>query len=96
MHILITYEVTKGEEEVKEAMKKMNYFDEWESDNISYPLPPSTLWRKERQVKEGLQDIQGAIRTLNATTFENNKITLEKCVVVPCNPWAAISYPITP
>lgn len=90
MHTLITYDVSRRQTEVKKALKELSYFDAWTSDNITYYLPNTTLWKKDITSEDSLREMKSIIAKLNQGQPISNQIELERCACVPVNPWAAI------
>ncbi len=90
MNTLITYDVSGRQPEVKKALKELSYFDSWISDNKTYYLPNTTLWKKDISQSDALKEMQSVITKLNAGQPTHNQIELERCVCVPSYPWAAI------
>lgn len=83
MNILITYDLSHGQDQLKTAMKSIGYYDAWETNGTRYNLPASTLWKPNSEVSQGLAEIQNTAKKLG--------ITLTRCIVVPVNPWAGIT-----
>jgi hypothetical protein len=91
MDIFITYDVTHKQPEVKAALKKLEYLDTWTSNNTTYYLPDTSLWRKNAvHVNDGLTDIESVIAEINRSLPEREKVILKRCIVVPAHPWAGI------
>jgi len=91
MNTLITYDVSRGQPEVKQALKNLNYLDYWKENNITYYLPNTTLWKKDIEQGYALKEMQAVIAKLNQGQPSYNQIELERCACVNVNPWAAIS-----
>lgn len=91
--MLLTYDINIKQTEVKNAMKEIGYFETIRIPEIkSYTLPNTTLWKKGEELKtEGvLKDLQKVIDTINRGAPVNNKIKLEKAMVVEFSNWKAI------
>lgn len=86
MGIVVTYDVSDKNPEMKSEMQSKGYKDFWfegpDEKKVKVNLPNSTLWHKEKTVQQGLQDLKDAASKL--------KIKLERAVAVPDDPSDAI------
>ena len=82
MEILLTYDVDRKQPEVKKALENGGYGDRWKAGDTIYYLPNSTLWHKDRTVKDAISDIETVCASLN--------VILERAIAVPTDPWAGI------
>lgn len=80
--ILISYDVSDKNPEVKAALIGLGYMKTWK--NQSYPnggtLPNTTLWHKSKTSDQGLRDMQNVCKNLN--------VTLEKAISVRASEFA--------
>ena len=91
MNSLVTYDVSTGQTEVKDALKEISYLDYWVNDSVTYTLPETTLWKKNARPSKVVQEIKSVLETLNKDIpLKKNKIVLERCVAVKFDLWAGI------
>jgi hypothetical protein len=91
MESFITYDVSARQNDVKNEMVKLGYADNWRSDNVTYYLPNTSLWKKDKELNQAVVDIKNVIDRLNANkTYYQEKIILWRCIVTSANPWAGI------
>lgn len=91
MRSMITYDVSKKNTPVKDAMKEKGYLDYWKANEKTYYLPNTTLWKKDVSTATALQDLKDVVNAINAKeTSPFNKIRLERAVAVDCSQWSAI------
>ena len=90
MDTLITYDISRRHAEVKKALKILNYHDDWTTNNVTYYLPNTTLWKKNIEQEDALKEIKSVIARLNQGQTLANQIELERCACVNVMPWAAI------
>lgn len=90
MNTLITYDVSRRQPEVKQALKNLKYLDYWTDNNTPYYLPNTTLWKKDIDQEDALREMKTVIARLNQGQPSHNQIELERCACVNVNPWAAI------
>lgn len=92
MNAYITYDLSNsGQKEVKDGMKKIGYADRWAANNTTYYLPNTTLWKKDTELAQALNDIKAVVAKANEGRPVGNKILLERCIVVSANPWDGIA-----
>jgi len=91
MESFITYDVSARQNDIKNEMVKLGYSDSWRADNVTYHLPNTSLWRKDKELKQAIVDIKNVIDNLNAnkSTYQE-KIILLRCIVTSASPWAGI------
>jgi GH18 family chitinase len=92
MKAYVTYDVSShGQKKVKDAMKDLGYFDNWTSNQKTYYLPNTCLWKKDTSTTQALADIEGVIKKLNLSIpLMKDKIRLERCIVTLCDSWSGI------
>ncbi len=91
MEAYITYDVSNhGQSEVKSGMKKLGYSDRWKAHDKIYYLPNTTLWKDDTELSQACADIKSVIANINAGRAANNKVHLERCIVVSASPWFGI------
>lgn len=84
MDVLITYDVSAKQPEVKAGMKARGYSDAWNSSNVKYSLPDTTLWKKDLVGPQAaLQDLQSVVASLT-------NVRLERAIATPCDQWSGI------
>lgn len=83
-NILISYDVSAKNPEVKEALESMGYEVTWKNSGLPkiYTLPNTTLWHPSKTSSQGLVDMQTVCRSLN--------VTLEKAISVKANDFVGI------
>ena len=59
--ILITYDVSDKNKEMKVALKALGYMDNWKSNEQTYYLPNTTMWKKDTTVSQGIEDMQACM-----------------------------------
>lgn len=76
MKVLISYDVSAKNPEVKAALLALNYYDHFTLGNTSkvYQLPDTTLWHKTKSSDQAMSDMKKVCTEL--------KVTLEKAVAV--------------
>ena len=93
-NVLLTYDVSIRQTEVKNGMKGKGYYDNIKrsTENETYTLPNTTIWKKGEELKTetALKDLQDVIETLNRDVIASNKIKLEKAMAVEFTNWNAI------
>ena len=88
MGIIVSYDVSDKNPEMKAEMESKGYRDGWtqgpEGKKIRINLPDTTLWHsgKDKTVEQGLQDMKDATAKL--------RITLQRAVATPDEPTAQI------
>lgn len=82
MGIVVSYDVSDKNPQMKQKMIDRGYADSWESDGVITYLPNTTLWKSDAAVSQGIADLKASAAALN--------ITLERAVAVPSAPWASI------
>ena len=83
MDVVVTYDVSAKQSEVKAAMVARGYMDRWNSnDGTTYYLPNTTLWKKNIELRNAVQDI--------AAVAKQFSVKLERAVTVPAAPWDGI------
>ena len=95
MEAFITYDVSARQEDVKSGMVKLGYSDSRPGDqngkSVTVYLPNTSLWKKDKELRTALSDIQTVIDNLNATkAYSQEKIVLLRCIVVSASPWFGI------
>lgn len=92
MNALITYDISARHTEVKAAMlaNGRGYFDSWSSNNQTYYLPNTSLWKPNTTPQTAKAEIQQVIQALNLNQPANNQIRLERCVAVEWSKWDGI------
>jgi len=92
--ILLTYDVSNRQTEVKNAMKAKGYHDTIKrtTEDKNHTLPNTTLWKKgeELRTKMVLSDLEKIVQELNNNVLLSNKIKLEKAMAVEFTNWNAI------
>lgn len=92
MNVLITYDVSQRQSEVKQKMIELGYYDRWSAFDKIYYLPQTTLWKNNvLDLKTALADLRKAIESLNLyRSAQQPLIELKRCIVVSANPWDGI------
>lgn len=80
-NVLITYDVSARNPEVKAALKALGYMDSWESEGVTYNLPNTTLW-KQGSAQQGKTDMVSVAASL--------RVTLERAIAVEFSNWSGI------
>jgi hypothetical protein len=82
--ILISYDVSDKNKEVKDALVALGYREFWKNrDNPKiYHLPNTTLWHESKNSNQGLADMQSVCTNL--------KVKLEKAVSVKATEFVGI------
>lgn len=92
--ILLTYDVSIRQTEVKYGMKGKGYYDNIKrtSEDERYTLPNTTLWKQGEELRTGtvLRDLENVVQELNNNVTSSNKIKLEKAMAVEFTNWNAI------
>lgn len=83
MGVVVSYDVSDKNPQMKQAMIDKGYFDSWKEGEVVVNLPNTTMWKKDGTVGSGLQDMKDAARSLN--------IQLERAVALPDDPTASIT-----
>lgn len=84
MDVLITYDVSAKQPEVKAGMKAKGYNDSWNSSSVKYNLPDTTLWKKD------LTGPQDALKDLQSVVASLTNVRLERAIATPCDLWSGI------
>jgi hypothetical protein len=82
MKTLLTYDVSDKQTEVKDAMLKIGYEKRWTSNNSTYYLPNTTLWKNEISPSTALADIRAVTNGL--------KVRLVRAIAVDFGNWDGI------
>ena len=91
MQAFITYDINSGHNEVKARMRSKGYYTAWNSNNITYYLPSTSLWKSDIELSTAKKDLEETISELNQTSqFASSNIKLERCIVVGASPWDGI------
>lgn len=82
--ILISYDVSDRNPEVKAALLELGYQDRWSYTNSNriYLLPNTTLWHHNKSSDQGLLDMQ--------TVCRNLRVELEKAISVKATEFVGI------
>lgn len=82
--ILISYDVSSKNPEIKEALKKLGYMEEWRSPvlNKNFKLPNTTLWHNNKSSNQGLTDMQSVCKEFS--------VILEKAISVKATEFVGI------
>ena len=80
--ILITYDVSGRQVEMKSELKTLGYSDSWQASGKTYYLPNTTLWKKDVSASQGKTDM---INTANKLS-----ISLERAIAVEFSSWDGI------
>jgi len=68
MGVIITYDVSDKQQEMKDCLIKKGYFDSWqegpENNRITVQLPYTTLWKKDGTLSQGLADMKACATSL--------------------------------
>lgn len=73
-NVLISYDVSAKNPEVKAALLKLNYYEAFNQDGKNYNLPNTTLFHQNKSSDQAMVDMKKVCRDLN--------VTLEKAVAV--------------
>lgn len=94
MNALIIFDVNKDHLIVKNAMRAQGYYDAWISNNIQYDLPNNTLWKPNTTLQQAYNDLFMIVNNLNRQNpllvVAGQAIIIQKCIVVPNNPWVGL------
>lgn len=93
MIVLISYDISDSNQEVKQDMTDIGYIDAFTSQRgrRRYVLPESTLLHLDRISPDtAIDDLENIINHLNRTRNQNELIVLEKCIAVESISWSAI------
>lgn len=91
MNVLMLYQVSSREDEVKRELQTKGYFDGWSANNKVYDLPKCSIWKPNIEFKNALADIREIIGQLNLRRSGGQpEIQLEKCITVSVSPWDGI------
>ncbi|MFV8369615.1 hypothetical protein [Flavobacterium sp. LB2R40] len=84
MKVLISYDVSAKNPEVKAAMLALNYHDRFTLGTASkvYHLPDTTLWHKAKSSDQAMSDMKKVCAEL--------KVTLEKAVAVKADEFVCL------
>lgn len=82
-NVLITYDVSDKNKEVKDSLKAKGYSDNWTSDKVKYSLPNTTLWKSESTAETGKVDMEAVAKI--------NRVVLESAMAVEFTSWKGIS-----
>lgn len=88
MDILLSYDVSDKQGEVKRTLKQLGYYSEFTFREVTIRLPNTTVWKKNTSdVDQAITDIQNIASSLG--------IQLERAIAVPFGSiWQAIrGYP---
>lgn len=92
--VLLTYDVSNRQPEVKNAMKDKEYSEEkyGPSSRKIYKLPNTTLWKEAEELTTGtvIKDLQDVIAVLNKGVATKDIILLQKAMAVEFSRWNAI------
>ena len=89
MNVYLTYDISCRQDEFKAEMIKNGYFDVWYSSNTKFILPDSSLWKKDSQLNNCLEEVKRTINYLN-TKSDSYPIRLLRCIITPVSPWLGI------
>lgn len=81
-HVLISYDVSDKNPEVKAALKALIYYDAFKIGDKQYDLPNTTLWHKSKTSDEAMADMKKVCSDL--------KVKLEKAVAVKATEFVGI------
>jgi hypothetical protein len=58
--IVLTYDVSDKNEEVKDALKELGYSDAWQnlSTHKNYHMPDTTVWHASKEVSQVIKEIK--------------------------------------
>lgn len=91
MQVIITYDLSDGQSEVKNEMVKKGYHSAWVANSITYYLPSTSLWKQDTELATAKRDLEETIQVLNNTAkFSTKYIRLLRCIVLPASPWDGI------
>ncbi|MCM2352140.1 MAG: hypothetical protein NDI63_00895 [Pseudobdellovibrio sp.] len=82
MGIVIAYDVSDKNSQMKMELKSKGYTDYWNTDGVRYNLPNTTLFHPNKNTEQGLQDMKDAAARLT--------IRLQRAIAVPSSPFSAI------
>jgi hypothetical protein len=90
MNLVIVFDTSVREEEVKKEMIAIGYLNYWytSNTNLKYELPHNTLWKSNIEMRDALNDIRNVINNINLR--QNNSIILQRCIVLSVTPWDGI------
>lgn len=82
--VLISYDVSAKNPEVKAALLALNYYDHFISGTASkvYHLPDTTLWHKTKSSDQAMSDMKKVCAEL--------KVTLEKALAVKADEFVGL------
>jgi len=69
------------------GMRGLGYYTSWNFNNNSYLLPHNCLWRADGLQQKAMDDLTNVVNGLNVARGENNKIRIDRCIVLQIQPW---------
>lgn len=91
MKVYITYDAGKARNELKEELLKRGFLNHWQANNKTYYLPNTSLWHPDfLDVATAKQNFFGVVDAINRKRAYNDKIVVERFIVVPATPWDGI------
>jgi hypothetical protein len=89
MQILITYDVSIRQPEVKKELKTKGFLDYWVDNQISYYLPNTTLWHPNLPATtEGKRIFLEVVAKLNLGQPVEKHIKVERLMVTSFSSWS--------
>ncbi len=83
MKTLITYDVSKRQDEAKRALIDGGFSDRWDENSVTFHLPDATLWHPDVQNAEGGKILfHDVINRLNKEQPAGNLIEVERFMAV--------------
>ena len=93
-NILLTYEVTTAQNEVKEALKVIGYSDKkyGHSSETNFKLPQNTMWKEVDEISTtvALTELNAIVTLLNKQLITEEKIEVVKAIAVFFFNWSAL------
>ncbi|MCC9134857.1 hypothetical protein ACFSKU_19860 [Pontibacter silvestris] len=82
MAVLLTYDVSEKQTEVKNGMKAIGYQESWSYGDHTISLPDASLWKDGINRKQPIDDLNSIVLSINTGLQEEEKIRVERAVVV--------------
>lgn len=83
MKILLAYDVSKRQTEVKDALKSRGFHDRWVKQNVRYFLPDTTVWHPNlNNPGEAITIFKDVIAILNKGQLPENVIKIDRLIAV--------------
>jgi len=88
MEVLLIYDVTNHNQEVKTELKKLGFKDFWYLQETILNFPDNILSTTASNTNGPIQDLKGIVEVLNESNAWN--IEIIRCISVEYGAWSAV------